>query len=129
MIASYVNADSARIQGLELEGSWRIAQPWSLFANANYYFTRTEELGGQSQDILNVPRTTIRAGVDYEWGPWSAGTWRARRSLSTPPSQSPTCMAVTASRKRTGSPWTCQTSSIKTITREGVITCLVVLSS
>ncbi len=77
IIISYINADSARINGLELEGSWQIAKPWSLFANVNYFFSRREKIGKQERDIRNVPRMTVRAGVNYTQGPWN-GRFMAR---------------------------------------------------
>lgn len=77
VIVTYANGNEARIQGLEIEGSWRVADPWTLFANITYYFQREETLGGVTSDIKNVPKETIRAGVDYAEGPWS-GRLQAR---------------------------------------------------
>lgn len=77
VIVTYANGNEARIQGLEIEGSWRIADPWTLFANITYYFQREETLAGVTSDIKNVPKETIRAGVDYAEGPWS-GRLQAR---------------------------------------------------
>ena len=68
---TYMNTDSARIQGIELEGRWR-ARPWlTLTASGTHYLKRKESAAGVESDIRNIPKTAIRLGVDVNHGPWS----------------------------------------------------------
>lgn len=67
----YTNADSARIQGIEVEGKWR-ARPWlTLTASGTHYIKRKETAAGVESDIRNIPKTAIRLGFDVNHGPWS----------------------------------------------------------
>jgi vitamin B12 transporter len=73
IIVSVSNGLDAHISGLELELEKRLGGRFGLFANATHYFTRKERLmTGAEQDILNVARNTIRAGVDVDFGPLSS---------------------------------------------------------
>jgi vitamin B12 transporter len=73
IIVSVANGLDAHISGLELEADQRLGRRVGLFANATHYFNRKERLTtGAEQDILNVASTTVRAGVDMDFGPLSA---------------------------------------------------------
>ena len=69
IVLSVQNGLDAHISGAELDAERRIDRHVGLFANATHYFNRKERLAsGAEQDILNVPRTTLRAGVDVDYG-------------------------------------------------------------
>lgn len=73
IIVSIANGLDAHISGLDLEGETRISRRVAVFGNATHYFNRKERLvSGAEQDILNVARTTLRAGVDLDYGKVSA---------------------------------------------------------
>jgi vitamin B12 transporter len=69
IILSVTNGLDAHISGLDLEAEQRLGSRVGVFANATHYFNRKERLTtGAEQDILNVARNTVRAGVDVDWG-------------------------------------------------------------
>jgi outer membrane receptor protein involved in Fe transport len=69
IIVSIANGLDAHIAGLEIEGEQRIGGHVGAFANSTHYFHRKERLtSGAEQDILNVARNTVRAGVDVDFG-------------------------------------------------------------
>jgi len=73
IIVSVSNGLDAHISGLDFEAEHRLGGYIGLFANATHYFNRKERLpGGAEQDILNVAKNTIRAGVDVDYGRVSA---------------------------------------------------------
>lgn len=67
IVLSVANGLDAHISGLEFEGTHRFARVVGIFGNTTHYFRREERLAsGAQQTILNVPRHTIRAGVDLD---------------------------------------------------------------
>lgn len=69
IVLSVANGLDAHISGLDIEAEQRVGARVGLFANATHYFHRQERLAsGTEQDILNVARTTVRAGVDVDFG-------------------------------------------------------------
>jgi vitamin B12 transporter len=69
IILSVENGLDAHIAGAEIDVERRVDRHVGLFANATHFFNREERLAsGAEQDILNVARTTIRAGVDVDYG-------------------------------------------------------------
>ncbi len=73
IVLSVANGLDAHIAGLELEGDHRISGSVGVFASTTHYFTRRErQTNGLEQDVLNVARNTIRAGVDVDRGALSA---------------------------------------------------------
>ncbi len=73
IVVSVANGLDAHISGLDLEVEQRVGGRVGFFANSTHYFHRTERLAtGAEQDILNVARNTVRAGVDVDFGPFSA---------------------------------------------------------
>jgi vitamin B12 transporter len=62
---TYANANTSSIHGLELDSSVKVIAPVQLWVAMNYYFERVDELDTGRQDIYNVPRYTLRAGIDY----------------------------------------------------------------
>jgi vitamin B12 transporter len=69
IIVSVSNGLDAHISGLDFEAEHRLGAHIGLFANATHYFERKERLdSGAEQDILNVAKNTIRAGVDVDYG-------------------------------------------------------------
>ena len=69
IILSVENGLDAHIAGAEFDAERRIGGHVGLFANATHNFHRKERLTtGAEQDILNVARTTVRAGVDVDSG-------------------------------------------------------------
>ena len=73
IVLSVQNGLDAHISGLDGELEQRLGRHVGAFANLTHYFNRTERLAsGAEQDILNVPLTTVRAGVDIDLGRVSA---------------------------------------------------------
>lgn len=73
IVVSVQNGLGAHISGLDLEVEQRVGARVGVFGNSTHYFTREERLAsGGTQDILNVARNTIRAGVDLDLGRVSA---------------------------------------------------------
>jgi vitamin B12 transporter len=73
IVLSVVNGLDARISGVDAEFDQRVGAGVGTFVNVTHYFNRREQLaGGVEQDILNVAKSTIRAGVDIDVGPVSA---------------------------------------------------------
>ncbi len=69
IVVSVENGLDAHLSGLELELAQRIGSRVGVFANTTHYFQRKERLtSGAEQDILNVARNTIRAGIDLDFG-------------------------------------------------------------
>jgi len=73
IVLSVTNGLDAHISGLEVEAEQRLGGHLGVFANATHYFNRKERLAsGAEQDILNVAKNTLRAGVDVDYGRVSA---------------------------------------------------------
>jgi outer membrane receptor protein involved in Fe transport len=73
IVVSVSNGLDAHISGFDLEADRRLGRHLGVFGNVTHYFNRKERLAnGAEQDILNVPRTTVRAGVDVDYGRVSA---------------------------------------------------------
>lgn len=69
IVLSVANGLDAHITGLDVEGERRVGGHMGVFVNATHYVTRQERLiSGAQQDILNVARNTVRAGVDVGFG-------------------------------------------------------------
>jgi vitamin B12 transporter len=69
IVLSVANGLDAHISGLELAADHRLSSHVGVFANTTHFFKRKERLtSGAEQDILNVARNTIRAGVDLDFG-------------------------------------------------------------
>jgi vitamin B12 transporter len=69
IVLSVTNGLDAHISGLEVEADRRLGGHVGVFANTTHYFNRKERLAsGVEQDILNVARNTVRAGVDLDFG-------------------------------------------------------------
>ncbi|RQO54431.1 TonB-dependent receptor [Paucibacter sp. KBW04] len=70
-VFSYVNAAQARMQGLELEGSWRAAAWLRLHAGGTHYLQARQQQGEAWEPINNVPAQTLRLAADLRQGAWS----------------------------------------------------------
>jgi vitamin B12 transporter len=69
IVVSVQNGLDAHIAGAELDAERHLGDHVGVFANATHFFARKERLStGAEQDILNVARTTIRAGADVHYG-------------------------------------------------------------
>lgn len=68
---SYANANTAHMQGLEWEGRWRASPALTLSIAGTHYFHRYEDVAGERSDVRNVPRNTVRASADVDYGPWN----------------------------------------------------------
>jgi vitamin B12 transporter len=69
IVVSVENGLDAHIAGAELDAERHLGDHLAVFANATHFFNRKERLvTGAEQDILNVGRSTIRAGADIEYG-------------------------------------------------------------
>jgi outer membrane receptor protein involved in Fe transport len=69
IVLSVTNGLDAHISGLEGDVEQRLGAHVGTFLNLTHYFTREERLaGGAQQDILNVARNTVRAGLDFDLG-------------------------------------------------------------
>jgi outer membrane receptor protein involved in Fe transport len=69
IVVSVSNGLDAHLSGLDLEADRRLGRHLGVFGNVTHYFNRKERLAnGAEQDILNVPRTTVRAGADIDYG-------------------------------------------------------------
>jgi vitamin B12 transporter len=69
IVVSIANGLDAHISGLDVEVEQRVGGRLGLFANSTHYFHRKERLvTGAEQDILNVARNSVRAGVDVDFG-------------------------------------------------------------
>jgi vitamin B12 transporter len=69
IVVSVANGLDAHISGLDVEAEQRLGGHFGVFTNLTHYFTRKERLTtGAEEDILNVARQTIRAGVDIDLG-------------------------------------------------------------
>lgn len=69
IVVSVQNGLDAHIAGVELDAERHLNSHFGVFANSTHFFNRKERLTtGAEQDILNVARTTIRAGADIDYG-------------------------------------------------------------
>jgi vitamin B12 transporter len=69
IVVSVSNGLSAHISGVDVEVDRRVGSHVGVFGNVTHYFARKERLaGGAEQDILNVASSTVRAGVDVDFG-------------------------------------------------------------
>lgn len=77
-----VNIDEARIRGLELFSRWAFAPGWS--AAANYTFTKSEQLSGDSKGdpINDTPRHMVNLLLRWKptdrWDTWIRGEYRSK---------------------------------------------------
>ncbi len=71
LVFSYVNMARARMQGLELEASWRLAPALQLSAAGTQYLKARQQQGSDWESINNVPRRTLRLAADLRWQAWS----------------------------------------------------------
>ncbi len=69
-LSTYYNANEARMHGLEWTGRWDVNKIIRLSLSGTHYFSRQEENNGKWTDIHNVPRTTVRAAVEANYGAW-----------------------------------------------------------
>ena len=60
----------ARLYGFELDGRLRIDDHWSLSGNLAYVHGENED---DDRALAQIPPLELRAALDYEKGPWSAG--------------------------------------------------------
>jgi vitamin B12 transporter len=69
IVLSAVNALASHIDGIDLEATRRLNGHLSAFSNITHYFARKEQLPTTGQrNILNVPTSTVRAGLDIDIG-------------------------------------------------------------
>lgn len=71
VIDSFTNANDAAIRGLELDAQWNVSASTRLFLNWNHYLDRRETVGGVERTIFNVAESTVRGGIDVDYGPLS----------------------------------------------------------
>jgi len=70
IVLSVANGLDAHISGIDGEFEQRLGAHLGAFVNLTHYFDRKERLAsGLEQDILNVARNTVRAGLDVDIGP------------------------------------------------------------
>ncbi|MBI4885746.1 MAG: TonB-dependent receptor [Acidobacteria bacterium] len=73
IVLSVVNGLDAHISGVDAELEQRLGARLGTFLSLTHYVNSKERLAnGAEQDILNVARNTVRAGVDVDWGRVSA---------------------------------------------------------
>lgn len=70
-VFTYINASSARMRGIELEGRWRIDAAWRLSVAGTQFFHARQQVGTGWEDINNVARRTVRVALDASQGAWS----------------------------------------------------------
>ena len=70
-LSTYYNASEAVMRGLEWEGRWKATEHVRLSISGTHYFERREKDGDEWDEIRNVPRNTVRAAIDVDYGPWS----------------------------------------------------------
>jgi outer membrane cobalamin receptor len=64
-----MNALAAHIDGLDVDAVRRLGPRLAAFGNLTHYFSRREQLPATGErNILNVGSTTIRAGIDVDFG-------------------------------------------------------------
>lgn len=68
---SYANADTAKMEGIELDARWRASEFLTLSLSGTHYLKRVESVAGVESNIRNVPRNVWRIAADVEHGPWS----------------------------------------------------------
>lgn len=71
-VFSYRNANSAHMQGLELEGRWQINPTWRLSVAGTQFFHARQQTSSGWEAVNNVAKRTVRLAVDAQQGPWSA---------------------------------------------------------
>jgi vitamin B12 transporter len=70
-LSTYINGSEAEMSGLEVTGRWKNTKYTQLSLSGTHYFSRVEMNGSNWTDVRNVPRNTVRAAIDAEYGPWS----------------------------------------------------------
>jgi vitamin B12 transporter len=69
IVLTAMNTLAARIRGVDIDASRRITPQVSAFATVTHYFSRREELPNTGErNILNVATSTVRAGLDLDFG-------------------------------------------------------------
>lgn len=71
VLSTYVNAASARMQGLELDARWKATSYLTLSMGGTRMFHAYETPGNSMVDINNVPKLTVRLAADVDMGDWS----------------------------------------------------------
>lgn len=70
-VTTYINASSAEMEGVELEGRWQFRPGLRLSLAGTQFFHATEKTGSREADANNVAKYTVRLGLDAEYGAWS----------------------------------------------------------
>lgn len=70
-LTTYVNANRARMQGVELMALWRFTPGWSLGLSGTRMLKSRDLVGNRWVDANNVPRQTWRLILEGQHGPWS----------------------------------------------------------
>ena len=70
-LSTYYNASEAVMRGLEWEGRWQANRAVQLSVSGTHYFERRERNGDDWVAVRNVPRNTVLAAVDVDYGAWS----------------------------------------------------------
>ncbi|MFC5767760.1 TonB-dependent receptor [Thauera sinica] len=69
---TYINANRARMRGLELEGRWQIRPGLGLTAGLTHMFAARQEIGSDWVDLNKVARQNAHLALDVDHGAWSA---------------------------------------------------------
>lgn len=70
-VFTYINATSARMQGLELEGRWQLNPAVRLSVAGTAFFNARKEVATGWEDINTVAKHTVRLALDSSLGAWS----------------------------------------------------------
>lgn len=70
-VFTYVNATTAHMRGLEVEGRWQASKSVRLSAAGTFFFHARQQVASGLEDINNVARRTIRVALDVNEGAWS----------------------------------------------------------
>lgn len=70
-VFTYINATSAHMQGLELNGRWQINPVYRLSAGLTQLLKASKEVSTGWEDINAVAQTTVRLALDSNFGAWS----------------------------------------------------------
>lgn len=70
-VFTYINATSARMQGIELNGRWQINPVFRLSSGLTQLLKASKETGTGWEDINAVAQTTVRLALDFNAGAWS----------------------------------------------------------
>jgi outer membrane cobalamin receptor len=70
-VFTYINATSARMQGLELEARWQASPMWRVSAGGTQFFHARQQVGSAWEDVNNVAKRTVRLALDADAGAWT----------------------------------------------------------